>query len=420
MALLRIENPYDSHVHWQATGEFAERMDLSSLEKPNDILEMTRPNGSNWILGKGWDFQSAELGGCTRSLLDQWCADVPVAFSRADGHAVWANTKAYLLSGWSEEELPQGVVTELDRNRVLNAIPKPTPSSITRHLMIAQRIFHEAGITHIRDVHMKESQWVAAKHLEESGLLKLCVESFIFDEKLNFREQIELALKMRSEVGPQSLIRIKGIKVFLDGSLGSETAALSQNYLSGSGKGVLHFSQTELEEIISSAWSKDLEVAVHCIGDEAAHRTALAALESKKKGVDGKIHFEHVQILRPDTISVMASLNSECHMQPGHWLDDKAWLKEKISEDLYKNIFPWRKLQEAQIPFYFGSDSPISQTGIFRIHQAIEDSIAAGVPKLLGGFESYVSHPDRSWPTNTFSEFEDGHVKEIFFQSESL
>lgn len=431
---MRIENCYDSHVHWRATGDFAERIRLQSLKTPEDILKLEVPSSSTpWILGYGWSFSVDSLSFCTKELLDQWCKDRPVALSMSDGHSLWVNTKALELSGLLKEcpygedlcpkdaqGKPMGVLKEAARNHVLKSMPPLTLPVITRQLLKAQKIFHDEGITHIRDVHMTESQWEAAQHLESSGLLKLAVEAFVFDEALSSSEQISLAKACIERSEQCRLLRMKGIKIFVDGSLGSETAAISRDYLSGFGRGHMMFSEGEIQDIIEAVWKERLEVAFHSIGDEAAHRIASAAIKVNEKGLEGRLHFEHVQILRDETIELMKRLDCVCHLQPGHWLDDKDWLEKKIGEELYNQSFPWRRLQEAGVPFFFGSDSPLSRPGIPRIQTAVDDASKHGPSRLLGSVESYVSHPDKSWPSNTFTEFEEGRVQTVIFSSEPL
>tara|TARA_Y100001958_G_scaffold144247_1_gene121937 strand:- start:820 stop:2076 length:1257 start_codon:yes stop_codon:yes gene_type:complete len=414
----RIDNCYDSHVHWLATGDFAERLSLSALSNPNEILNLSLPEG-NWIFGYGWSVPfEAE---CSIELLDQWCKERPVALSKSDGHSLWVNSKALELSGISKDAIAKtGVLKEKDRDRVLKSIPEKSSSVILRQLMKAQKIFHESGITHIRDVHMKESQFMAAKHLEDSGLLKLAVEAFVFDESLNHNEKIQLAKSIKGQISQGSLIRLCGVKIFLDGSLGSETAALSEDYLSGSGKGTLFYSEEELAQMISDCWKEGLEVAIHTIGDAAVDRSCRALRNLAERGLHGVLHLEHVELMDEKNVRDLKDLKVTCHMQPGHWLDDQKWLDQKLSANLKKRIFPWRKLQEAEVPFYFGSDSPLSTPGIFRIQQALEDAQQNGLPRLLGNFQSYLSHPDRSWPANTFTEFENGQVKTLHFAGEPI
>jgi len=417
----RIENCYDSHVHWRATGDFSERISLKTLKHPREILSIPPPDGVFCVLGYGWKFEEDLSIECTKELLDQWCKDRPVVLSKNDGHVLWVNSRALELAGLLQSK-PSGILREKERDAVFNSIPKPSMAVVTRHLMKAQKIFHGEGITHIRDVHMNEDQFKAARHLEESGLLKLSVEGFVYDESLTELEKVQLVKHLKSQSPKSSLLRIKGVKVFLDGSLGSETAAISQPYLSGSGHGLLLHTLEELAEIIERAWREDLEVAIHCIGDEAVDRACQAALTVQDRaGLQGGIHFEHVQILKEKNIPDLKKLNAICHLQPSHWTNDHSWLPDKISSELIKNSFPWRRLQEAEVSFYFGSDSPISPSGVAPIQQAIDASSMKGHPKLLGEIKSYLSHPDLSWPANTFTEFEqDGRVKLIHFRGENL
>jgi len=424
----RIENCFDSHVHWRATGDFAERISLSDLKTPKDILKKEVPAGGPWILGYGWKFSAEELSQCSRVLLDQWCAETPVALSMSDGHSLWVNTRALEEAGLMKEtsfseELcpvdekgkPLGLLKEAARDHVLKSLPRPNTAVMVRQLMKAQKIFHDQGITHIRDVHMTSAQWGAAKHLEDSGLLKLAVEAFVFDEALSVSERVALAKSLRTE--PSNLLRLKGVKIFLDGSLGSDTAAVS---VQPHPEARLRYSLPELEQTLREIWSEGLEVAVHCIGDVASARACQAALNVQQEGLFGRIHFEHVEILQDETIHKMKELDGVCHLQPGHWLDDKAWLESKIGTELVKKSFPWRRLQEASIPFFFGSDSPLSLPGVERIRRAVEDAAQNGIPRLLGDAETFLSHPDLSWPSNTFSEFEGAQLKTSVFKSESL
>lgn len=414
---IRVDNCYDSHVHWKATGDFSERLSLKDLKTPEDILDLPVPPAGPWVLGYGWNFSGESPGACTKDILDRWCKDHPVALSRADGHSLWVNSKALELSGLSSSS---GLLKETERNLVLKTIPAPHRGVITRQLMKAQRLFHEQGITHIRDVHMTERQWESARELEESGILKLAVEAFVFDEALSDLDKIALALKLKSQAGSLRLLRLVGVKFFLDGSLGSETAALSEPYQGSQNRGLLHYSQDELATQIKRCWENGLHVAVHCIGDEASHLSALAAGSVQAQGVNGTLHLEHVQILRDETVELLKKLTVVCHLQPGHWLDDKSWLESKISPALLKKSFPWRRLQEAEIPFFFGSDSPLSKPGFLRIQRALEDATQGGIPKLLGEFHHYVSQPDHSWPANCFTEFEGKSIHSVTFEGESL
>jgi predicted amidohydrolase YtcJ len=120
------------------------------------------------------------------------------------------------------------------------------------------RSFNRAGFTHIRDMTCRTNQWNEALHLDESGLLTLAVE--IFFGTLNgtdFQTVLKEAIAA-SKVQTKSL-RVKGVKVFADGALGSEGALLSRCYCSGSGHGLsLLADDDELEQAMKLTWQAGL------------------------------------------------------------------------------------------------------------------------------------------------------------------
>src|SRR5690606_37588324 len=158
------------HVHWLATGAFQERVSLAHLKNPSDILRISVPEHGEWVLGYGWDFPLDILPQATRQILDQWCADRPVALSRSDGHAVWTNSLALKQAGLltaqlnfssdlcprDASDLPSGILLESARDGVLKLSKSKKEPDLVRQLLKAQSLFHSFGITHIRDVNMDE------------------------------------------------------------------------------------------------------------------------------------------------------------------------------------------------------------------------------------------------------------------------
>lgn len=193
------------------------------------------------------------------------------------------------------------------------------------------------------------------------------------------------------------------MKVFYDGALGSEGALLSHPYRSG-GQGFSLFSDAELSEVLQETWAKKFEIAIHTIGDEAADRVVSIAFDLFQKSINGVLNLEHAEILRPKTIRKMKQIQVKCHLQPCHWLSDHSWLENKIG-DLNEFIFPWRALQENEIPFDFGSDTPIEPSSLFLNLQGLSESGKNGVPVLIGDPLKYHSHSDTSWIPNSYSVF---------------
>ncbi|MCB0342732.1 MAG: amidohydrolase family protein [Pseudobdellovibrionaceae bacterium] len=437
MPIERIDHCYDSHVHWLATGEMQSRLDLRSLKKAEDVaslLVLPQHFKDRWLIGFGWDESLwSSPDGLNRKTLDRQFPDHPVCFSRVDGHTVWLNSKALEELGWLRGDLPQfqggkiimddtntptGIAIDSAANFVRKQIPKANATQVAASLLQAVRVFNNQGITHIRDMTCSIEQWSEAVRLDDSGLLTLAVEQFFSaDDPADFDDAFELALQARKTTTPR--LRAKGLKVYYDGALGSEGAFLSQDYPSGSGRGLVLIEPSELKQMLRRSWEQKFDIAVHTIGDQAAQDVVEVACQLWDKGFKGHLHLEHAQVLRPETVSLLVGKTVTCHLQPSHWLSDKRWLKEKLGS-LYEFSFPWRQLQEAEIEFYFGSDSPIEPADIPRSLSALNDSALHGIPKLLGPGLKYHTHPDPTWVPGTFSEFSNDQVKAVVFQGKHL
>jgi predicted amidohydrolase YtcJ len=431
---MRIDACFDSHVHWPATGEFSQRLQLSPLTSPDDILKVPIQDSyrrGEWILGFGWD-EAKWTEAPTRAVLDKWCPDRPVALSRCDGHALWVNTyalklcqleRAFEVAGGRMETdstgMPTGVLVDRAADLVSRHIPRPTGIEMRRHLLHATKTFNSAGFTHIRDMTCDEAQWNEAVRLDEAGLLTLAVEEYFWLKSADHIESVvELVEKAKRSASEN--LRAKGVKIFLDGALGSDGAWLSKCYHGKSHQGLILWEDAALTEVLLSAWRRQQEVAVHAIGDEAVARIVDLACELFDKGTVGRLHIEHGELIRPDTIEKMKRIPVECHMQPSHWLSDHKWLEQKIG-DLATHAFPWRALQEANVPIDFGSDSPIEVTSLARTFLALAQSAENGVPRLLGSPSSYMGHKDLSWAANSYTILDRDHQpQQVVFRGTHL
>ena len=432
---MRIEACFDSHVHWPFAGEFYQRLRLGHLLAPEEIKAVkTTPQHKReeWLLGFGWD-DNRWAQKPHRKILDEWYPEGPVALSRCDGHALWVNTEALKRAGlWDDSTMtvtggrierdtdgkPTGVLIDQAAELVQEKIPKPGAFELRRQLLKGVQIFNEAGYTHIRDMTCDELQWCEALKLDESGVLTMAVEEYFWLKNMDQLDSM-IDLVHRAKRSATQTLRAKGLKVFLDGALGSEGAYLSRCYHGKDHQGLLLYEKTQMREILRRVWEADIEVAVHIIGDEAGDQLMDVAKELKAKGIEGRLHLEHCELLRPETIGKMKGLDIECHLQPAHWLSDRKWLKEKLG-DLSETAFQWRRLQEAEIPFDFGSDAPIEPASIARVFQALRESSEVGVPRLLGNATSYMGHRDLSWAPNSYTIIDEEVPSQVVFRGEHL
>lgn len=434
----KIPNAFDSHCHFLATGQVASGLSLKNLKSAQDIKNLkiqTQHFQNQWLVGFGWDQNEWEDPSFPlKKILDDVFPTQPVFFSRADGHASWINSVAITelqklgydftadpMGGRISRDLnsqPSGLLFDQAHIKALQLLPPFSPEQIKNFIFKAQNIFNAGGFTHVRDLSMTWSLWQTLSEMVVKKELTVCIESFVTVENLNDLDRVLKEIQLMKN-NPSSQLRIKGVKLFLDGSLGSKTAYISKKYLGSDSNGLLSWDLADVKKIILQTWQNGLELAVHTIGDEAAHHVVLLAREISASGLLGRLHLEHVQILRPETIQLMKPLHLVCHMQPCHWLSDHKWLSKVLPSELLKDSFPWEALRRNKIPVQFGSDSPIEPASLIVNHSALTQSANLGVPEFKSDWMKCHQHSDLTW-TNSWTEFTTEKIQQVYFNGKPL
>jgi predicted amidohydrolase YtcJ len=436
-----IPRCYDSHQHLLATGILQKGLRLFDLTCPEDVRNLKiEPHHfrGQWLIGFGWD-QSKWADGKwpTKEILDTVFPDFPVAFSRADGHATWLNSKAMEIAGYlnrSESEkstpagavifrdskgLPTGIFAESAKVEIEMMIPPATPEQNRSFLKEAVRYFNSRGFSHVRDMSGFIGQWNLLRDLDQSGELTLYIEeNFTCENIVDFERALKEAISARQSETPH--LKARGLKFYFDGSLGSQGALLSQFYPGTQQKGLALWDLTDVEKVLEKTWRNGFEVCVHTIGDEAVHLILQIALKVRKeKQIQGVINIEHSEVVRPETILLMQEFETICHIQPCHWLTDRRWLKDRLGS-LYAYAFPWRALEEKGICMQWGSDSPIEEASVRNNWRALSESVEDGILSLRGPLLNNHSHRDPSWGSRCESKFENGELVEFIFDGQKL
>ncbi len=436
-----FHNCFDSHLHWQATGEFPRRLQLNHLKSPSDIKDL-KPDPhhfrNEWLIGFGWDHSNWKEKP-NKEILDQVFPDTPVCFTRIDGHSNWANSKAMKLAKIINEQgelicnqpkggeilldpsgKPTGWLIDTAKNIVDRVVPAKSKAQIKSELLDAQSSFLKHGITHIRDMSCDPAQWEVVKELNESGELKIFVDQFFdAEDPADYPKAFDLAMQAKKDFLDlkNKKVRMGGVKFYSDGSLGSDSAWISTTYPTG-GNGLVLLEDKQIQGMLSQCWSNQLPVAVHTIGDQAVDFVVSNALVVKEKGL---LHLEHVEMARPESIQKMTKLNVRCHLQPSHFLSDRLWLKTKLKEH-YRFVFPWAELQRNQIPFYFGSDSPIEPLGLEKTMIAVDESAKAGIQKFMGDWRLFHQYGTKLnfADKKTWTRIDDGKLTEVMIAGEKI
>lgn len=391
----KISRLYDSHVHFAMTGELKQRLNLSQLKSSEDLWQLPISKNQfqgDWLVGFGWDeYQWPEKDqNLNKIFLDKIFPDYPVLFSRKDGHKAWVNSKA--IQHFPEIEHRDGILLENAHYALLRKIPFFSKEQIRSQILQTQDDFLKAGFTHLRDLSTSFNLLDVLSELEQEGKFKIFFKAnFVCDQFKELEDLIEKIIERKNKQNQASKIQIQGVKLFYDGSLGSETALLSRKYPSQK-IGIRLWNPVDLEKSIEKIWRSQLDVSIHVIGDQAVDEVVDIARKISSRGISGNLNLEHVQVVRPETISKMKGLHITCHMQPCHFLSDRLWLNEKLGE-LIKFAFPWESLRRAKIPLHFGSDSPIEVSSVFNNIRAIKSAESFGISKLNSSWITFHTAP---------------------------
>lgn len=365
----------DSHLHLEELGMYLNTMDLRGVGSIGELKERVEEYAANtdttWIIGHGWDQELfEEKRWPTRWDIDEVVKDRPVMLSRVCLHAAVLNTRAMEMAGLldldspgimrNEEGEPTGVVKE-EAFELAREKFKETLTLEDYERFIKDAVNHAAslGVTAVGTMSVEERTLKALSNLEARGELKVRVFAY-FDpgrrsgDMYGSTDILHALKKLGIKRGfGRGKLRINGIKILADGSLGARTAWLSKPYSDAQTRGYPNISRETLEAIVKGAHEAGLQVAVHAIGD-ATMDMVLDVYEH----LNGGHRIEHASILRGDQIRRMAELGVAASVQP-HFVITDWWVLERVGEERAEWVYPFKSMLERGITLGFGTDSPI-------------------------------------------------------------
>jgi len=374
----------DSHVHlttWALARRQVVLAGSASAAEAADRAASHAGSASGWVLGQGWNrYLWSALP--TRHDLDRLISDRPVFLESQDIHAAWLNTEALRRCGVTrdtpdpeggtivrdEAGEPTGLLLENARSMALARVPAPSSDEIRQALWDAQAEAHRLGIT---GVHSVEAEGLADfSAMEERGELRLRVLQHIQLHHLDAAVRVGL----RSGFGSEWL-RIGGVKMFLDGTLGSHTAWLREPYLGGEGDlGIQTLSTGVFREAVALAADRGLPSTVHAIGD-AAVELALDVLEARPAPGRVPHRIEHVQLCPPELWTRAGRSGVVGSMQPVHLLSDIAPAERLWGSPRTRGAYAFGALLRAGMLLVFGSDVPVEtldpRPGLFAARRRV-------------------------------------------------
>ncbi|TAK26805.1 MAG: amidohydrolase [Chloroflexota bacterium] len=382
----------DAHIHLLALGLFRRRLQLAGCRFLGECLERVRTAADSaepgeWILGGGWDRNLWGTGAPSRESLDLAAPRNPVALSSKDLHALWLNSEGLRLVGIRRDSPnppgglierdalgePTGILKEAAAITAYMAADRPSPATCQSALRDAIAELQRLGVT---SVHVPEDQrtWHALQTLRAAGALGLRVYMLPPASSLPHLA----ALGLHSGFGDEFL-RLGPIKVFADGSLGTQTAALLRPYQGRQDRGVSVTPRRTLRKLAERGAAAGIALAVHAIGDRAVRNT-LDALETAK-AVEGRSELrhrlEHLQLVDPRDLPRIARLGVVASVQPLHAVSDRA-LAETYWGERCAHAYPYHSLLSAGAVLAGGSDAPVeSPNPLLGIRAAVTRRQAA-------------------------------------------
>lgn len=367
----------DAHVHVMDIGFGALTLDLSATTSLEDALAKIKAfaeenPGRPWILGRGWNQEKWGLGRFpTAAELDSVVADRPVWLERADNHANWGNTLAITTAGITAKTAdpdggkiirdakgnPAGVFVDNAVRLVGKVVPAPRPEDRDLAFAKAQEVLLAKGVTAVADMGTKMADWGAYRRAGDAGRLQIRIMSYA-----DSFETLELV------AGPEPTgwlyndrLRMGGIKLYLDGALGSRGATLKAPYHDDPGaKGLPLLSPAQLRNLMSRAAMDNFQTAIHAIGD-AANAEVLGAVGELSESYTGdrRWRIEHTQIVDPVDLPRLGKHGIIASMQPLHQTSDRLMAEARLGPDRLEGAYPWRSVMKVGGRLAFGSDAPV-------------------------------------------------------------
>ena len=394
---LAVPGLTDAHAHLLGLGAELDQVDLRGARTVEACVERARkqapPDG--WVIGRGWDQNLwPDKTMPTHAPLTAAFPDRPVWLRRIDGHAGWANQAALSAAGIDKSTAnPQGgeILRDaageatgvlVDNAMGLVPVPEPSDEDLRRRILIAQDRILALGLTGVHEMGVGPRADAILRKLAADGFLKIRMTGYA-DEAWFVKDLKDGDLPALPE--PAVRYRMVGVKVYVDGALGSRGAALLAPYADRPDhSGILMHKPGELDAVVLAAVQRGWQVAAHAIGDRGI-RVLLDACAAARRAVptaDPRLRVEHAQIVDLADIPRFASLGAVASMQPTHATSDMAWVPARLGPERVAGAYAWRRFLEAGVPLAFGSDFPVELPDVTHgLAAAMTRQDASGSPE---------------------------------------
>jgi|GEM_PF-1695415 len=409
----------DRHSHPLFAAREAASVDLAGCTNVDDILAVltnhlrAQPD-AKWI--DATPFDRTISGEFLSKTLDSVSADVPITLHSSDHHALWVNTAALQVAGLlsasestlatsaamlpqlsdgqivcDAQGLPSGLLLEWSAMKlVLDLQPVPTPETDLQNLMLAQNRLLDGGVVAVSDAWIDPGMGEVYLAALERGSLIMPVELWVRVSPEAVDEQLEYLARLWRQVqraGANHLLRVAGIKLFLDGVLSSKTAALLDSHL-GDGSSHLIWQDDALNEVFGrvAALSSELRPHFHAIGDAAVSQAARVVQRAQAAGFWSGGHgavIAHAELVSAADAPLLAQLGIEVVVSPQSLAsdDEHLALRQLLPSATASRVGDFEPMLDAGVQLSYGSDWPVSPPEpLVAIAEAAKHLMKRGCP----------------------------------------
>ncbi len=350
----------DAHMHMASAGLEKMNVNMLGVKTIDEFRQRLRAKAESappgeWLVGEGWDETLWPVKTLpTRWDIDEASYDHPVYLGRVDGHICVANTLGLKLAiinlatkdpeggkiDRDEGGTPTGILREKACDLVRKVIPKPSHDKRREAIETALADLASHGVTSAQD-YSSWDDFQIYEEIENEGKLTARISEWLpFDDSI-----AELNRKRDSHPASDNMLHTGMLKGFMDGSLGSKTAALLAPYSDDPGNsGIPQYEPAKLNAMTRERLLAGYQIGFHAIGDKGVQMALdafagaeKAAKEAKVKAVDGssnyRLRIEHAQVTTPQQIARFKELNVIASMQPSHLLTDMNWAESRLGPE---------------------------------------------------------------------------------------
>lgn len=384
----------DAHLHLDDAGTMKLSVDLTGVKSLEELRarvakKVEESKAGDWIQGSGWDETLWPVKVVpTRWDLDEVSDGHPVFLVRIDGHIAVANTRALQLGSITlasrdpqggridrnQNGEPTGILRETAQAAVLGVIPKPTHRLRREGLELALADLAEHGVTSAQDYSPAWENFQIYEELEKEGKLTARITEWLpFDDSLE-----DLDRKRNAHPESDLMLHTGMLKGFMDGSLGSHTAAMVEPYADDpKNSGLPRYDPAKLNDMTKERVLAGFQIGFHAIGDKGI-QMALDAFAGAEKaareahvrapngGDDFRLRIEHAQVTTPAQIAQFKSLKVIASMQPSHLLTDIRWAQDRLGPKRAATSYAWLAFLNKGVTLAFGTDYPVEPVSPFR------------------------------------------------------